>query len=394
MYALLLFALANVLHYANRSVILHTKMYDDLRDTFGFTRAELGLLGTTAFMIPHGLATLLAGWLGDRIDRRRVLCGGIVLWSAAAVATMMAEGMNSLLTLRALQGIGCAACVPVVNAMVSRLFSQRGRARAISVFNLGLLVGGVLGFVAGWWFGFPTGFIVVGLPGFAVALAVLFVPLPDGVATFQSKQPDFLSVARETFGRSALRRMYVGGMFMAFASGGYLAWFTEFLEKVKGMAPERSTTLTAVAMLGGFGGVVAGGALADAWLRRTRAARQITVSLGLLCAVPCAIVAIELEPGVPFYVASCLLMFFINTYHAPIAAGVDEQVAPEHAATAQGVYVFFMHMFGTAPSGAIVGKVADRIGLLHALYVPTAAVLVAAVFFLLAARAVVQRQGT
>ncbi len=393
LYALLLFAAANLLHYANRSVMLHTRMYDDLRAAFDLSNAELGLLGTTAFMVPHGIATLFVGWLGDRLDRRRVLVFGLLVWSGAATLAPWASGMPTLFALRALQGVGCAACVPVVNAMLGRLFEARGRARAISVFNLGLFLGGVVGFSVGWLYGFPRGFVIVAVPGFLIAILVWLLPLPERVATFRVEKPERWAVVQSVLGRPALRRMYVGGILMAFAAGGYLAWFSEFLEKVKGMPTGQSSTLFGFCMVGGLAGVLSGGALADAWLKRTRAARQFTVCAGFLCALPCAILAIQLPAGVPFYIASCLLMFFINWYHAPIAAGVDEQVEPEHAATAQGVYVFLMHFCGTAPSGAVVGEVADRIGLLHALYVPTAAIAGAALAFFLAAKVVQKEQS-
>jgi len=46
---------------------------------------------------------------------------------------------------------------------------------------------------------------------------------------------------------------------MAFAAGGFGAWFLEFLETEKGMSKGQASTLFGLALFGGLGGVLAGG---------------------------------------------------------------------------------------------------------------------------------------
>jgi MFS family permease len=392
-YALLLFALANLLNYANRNAILHTRVYGDLRGLYDLSNAELGFLGTTAFMVPHALATLFWGWLGDRTNRKHVLAAGMLLFSAAALSVAWRDGgFAGVVGYRVLSGIGCAACVPVVNAMLGRLFERQGRARAISVFNLGLFLGGVIGFGAGWLFGFPRAVIFAGLPGFALALAILALKLPEGVASRNIGKTRLVEFTRAAWGTKALRRMYAGGVLMAFASGAYLAWFTEFLEKDKHLDPVTSWQVLLAVLMAGLCGVLCGGAIADVWIRKHPAGRQYTVASSLVIAVPCSVLAIALPQGAAFTVSSCALMFFMNWYHAPIAAGIEEQTTADRAATVQGVYIFLMHILGTAPSGFVVGMVSDQIGLQRALYVPTAAVALAGVMFLSSGLAVVWKK--
>ena len=80
-------ALTNLVGYAARNGLF--TVYPDLRDRFGLQDAKLGLL-TTAFIVPHALATLPFGWGGDRYDRRRVIALGMLLASLAGAAGALA----------------------------------------------------------------------------------------------------------------------------------------------------------------------------------------------------------------------------------------------------------------------------------------------------------------
>lgn len=393
-----LLASINLLHYANRNVVAHKALFDDLRGLFAPSDAEIGLL-LTAFIVPHALVTLPVSWLGDRFDRRRVIAGGLVLWSAAAVLSTLAWNMNSLLVARALVGVGTAACVPMANALICDVVPPERQARTIGVYNLGLFFGGVLGIAAGGALGFPWAFVAVGAPGFVLAILILRLEVhgrevkraargePLGivgaarrtVATFVADAGAVLSVV-------TLRWMMVGAVLMAFAAGAYVHWFIEYLIGTAGLSENEANVLFGFALIGGLAGVVVGGIVADRLYAVTRAGRQLAVSLGFAAAVPCALGSLYFEPGLAFYASACLLLFFISWYHGPIVAAVDDVVPPERAATAQGTYIAVMHLLGTAPSAWIVGMIKDASGLREALLLPTAAMAAAAAAFVIASR--------
>jgi hypothetical protein len=72
-------------------------------------------------------------------------------------------------------------------------------------------------------------------------------------------------------------------------------------------------------------------------------------------------------------------MFFMFWYHAPIAVSVDDLSPPTRAVAAQGMVIFTMHLVGTAPSSYVVGLVSDQSSLYTAMWVPTGALVVAAI---------------
>lgn len=377
-YVLGLLACINFLNYGNRNVVF--PMYDDLRASYGFSNSELGLLGTV-FMLSHALVTVPVGWLADRVDRRRVIAIGVLVWSAAALASAAAQGLGTMLLSRALCGIGTAACVPVANALLCDVFPAEEKARTVSIFNVGLFIGGAAGFGFGAWFGFPMGFIVMALPG------LLLVPLIWRLDVPARRDTELPKISWRAFGRDAvsilevrtLRWTVLGAVLMAFAAGGYLAWFADFITAYKGLSIEVATLVFGgSALTGGLAGVITGGIVGDFLYRRYPWGRLAAMSLGFLFAVPCALGAIFVDGGPLFYASSWLLMFFITWYHGPMAAVVDDLVTDERANTGQASFIFLMHFVGTAPSSYVVGAMADGVGLRLAMLAPTVAVLLAA----------------
>ncbi len=376
-YVVGLLACLNFLSYGSRNVVF--PVYDDLRAGFGFTNTELGLLGSV-FMLSHALATVPIGWIADRMDRRRVVAVGVLLWSAAGMASAAVDSVAGMLVSRALVGVGTAACVPVANALLCDIFPAREKARTVSVFNLGMFLGGAGGFALGAVFGYPLSFMVFALPGFALALVVATIDVPphhtgNEAATSWAA---FTRDAREILGLRTMRWLLLGAVFMAFAAGGFLAWFADFVAATKGMSIERATMVFgAIALTAGVAGVVTGGVVADRLDRRVAYGRMATISIGFAAAVPFGAVSIFVDSGALFGIATWLTLFFITWYHGPLAAVVDDLVAPERAATAQATFIFVMHLLGTASSSYVVGVLADHIGLRLALLAPLAAVLVA-----------------
>ena len=383
-HVLALFALANLLSYASRNVPF--AVYDDLRAEYFVDDGQLGWLGT-AFILPHALATLPVGWFGDRVDRRRLVALGLVIASIGSVLGAFAPTFELVLASRFLVGFGLAAIVPVANAVLGELYGGAKKAFALAIFNLGLFLGGVVGFGVGASVGFPLGWIVVAAPALVVAVALLAIELPPGPPPSESLSRSTTKLRRDAviiLRIPTIRRLMVATTVMAFAAGGMQAWLLDFLQKDKEMSKFGATLLLGVCMVGGLAGIVAGGRVADR-LRRGRVwGRPGAIALGMALTVPCATVCVYAPPGPLLWVASLGTMFFISWYHGPMAASVDDVAPGPLASTAQAVVIAFMHLFGTAPSSRVIGEIYEQWGRREAMMVATAAVAIAA---LLTARA-------
>lgn len=389
---LVVLALINLVAYAARNALF--AVYPDLTARFGIDYAEIGFL-QTVFMIPHAVATLPFGWAGDRYDRRRVIAIGITIASLSGAAGAVASSYEALALSRAFVGFGTAAIVPVANSILGQLFDGPNKASRMSIFNLGLFLGGVVGVGTGLLLGFPLVVVVLAVPGIVLAAVLLRMPVPPHVepSAGSSLTMYLTAFTRRFFGEArmlikirTLRWLMASTTVMAFAAGGYNAWFLEFLKTEKGMTEKQASTLFGLALFGGLAGILLGGRIADRLRARTSAGRLWTIVLGTVLTVPCAALAIVVPTGVGLYVAGVATMFFISWYHAPVAATVDDLAPMGRSVAAQGLVIFTMHLVGTAPSSWIVGIVSDRWTLSDAMWVPTGSLVGAAVFMSVAAR--------
>jgi predicted MFS family arabinose efflux permease len=376
-YVVAVLAACNFLNYAQRNVVFAA--YDDLRLKFAPTDASLGLLGT-AYMASHALATLPAGWLGDRVDRRRLLAAAAVLWSLGALGAAAAPDMISLGIARAITGLATAVVVPVATTIIAEVFPSEKKASVLAIFNVGLFLGGAAGFGIGSFAGHPAGVLALGIPGFVVALLVLRLDVPP-YARGDHASPGAAELARrfrELLRIRSLRRMMVSTTLMAFAAGGYTAWLLDFLEVAKGLSKPAATGMLGFAFVGGLAGVVTGGRIADRLRRRYPHGRLMTIAIGMASTVPCALLCIYAPPGPLLALGAVATMFFVSWYHGPMAASVDDLAPDGRAVTSQALVIFSMHLLGTAPASWVVGRIRDATTYETAMLVPTAAVALAA----------------
>lgn len=375
-YVVALLASGNFLNYAHRNVLFSA--YDDLRAAFWLSDAQLGLLGTI-YMGAHALATLPAGWLGDRLDRRHLLAAAIVLWSAGAVAAACATGFATLAAARALTGLATACVVPVANAIISQAFAPQRKASVLAVFNVGLFVGGVGGAALGAFPGYPWALFGLAAPGAVLALLVVRLDVPPRVGGAHAPGARaMLAEARALLSIPTLRWLMVSTTLMAFAAGGYQTWLLDFLKHDKGLSEGAATQLLAVAFGGGLAGVITGGRVGDALRRRWPHGRLAAIAIGIGATVPCATLAILAPPGPLLVVAAIGTMFFISWYHGPMAASVDDLAPPGRAVSIQAVVIFSMHLLGTAPASWVIGEIKQAASFRVAMLVPTVVVGVAA----------------
>ena len=387
---LVVLALTNLVSYAARNALF--AVVPALRLRFDIDDAQVGLL-QTVFMLPHAAATLPFGWAGDRYDRRRVIIAGVVLASIAGAAGALGHSYGGLAVSRACVGLGTAAVVPVANSILAQIFEGPHKASRLSIFNLGLFLGGVAGFAAGIAFGFPLGVIVLAAPGIVLAGLIGGLPVPAHaeppppmpwwryLAQFVTR---FAGEARGLLKIRTLRWITLSTTVMAFAAGGYNAWLKEFLTREKHMSDGEATSLLTLALVGGLSGILVGGRIADRLRARLANGRLWTIATGMTLTVPCAILAIELPAGPALYATGVATLFFISWYHAPMAASVDDLAPHGKSVAAQGLVIFTMHMIGTAPSSWVVGEVSKRSTLHVAMWVPTVALVLAALCMVIA----------
>src|SRR5947209_5910604 len=170
--------LVNFVNYVDRQVIF--SLFPAIRHDFALTYEQLGYLAT-AFTVVLSLSTFPLGMLADRFSRRSVISAGVLFWSLATVFSGLAGSFRSLLTARALVGVGEAAYSPAGAAVLSATFPKGVRARIQGACDLGMFAGGATGIALGGImaqsFGWRAAFFFVGIPGLVLGLSAMRLPM-------------------------------------------------------------------------------------------------------------------------------------------------------------------------------------------------------------------------
>src|SRR5438874_8431519 len=144
-----------------------------IKDDLGFSEANLQWV-ISAYALVFGGFLLLGGRAADLLGRRRMFLVAIVLFTVASLLAGLAWSEASLISARALQGLGAAVITPAALSILSTTFIE-GRERNIAL--------GVWGAVGG--FGAAAGVLLGGILTSALSWSwIFFVNVPVGVTAF------------------------------------------------------------------------------------------------------------------------------------------------------------------------------------------------------------------
>ena len=134
------------------------------------------------FLLGFAIAQLFVGYLSDAWGRRRVLLGGLVVYSLAGIACAASPSIELLVAFRLLHGIGAAAAPVVARAMVRDTQPAQQAARLLSTMLAALAIAPMIAPVIGGalldWLGWRAIFGALVLAG-VVMLTVAHLTLVD-----------------------------------------------------------------------------------------------------------------------------------------------------------------------------------------------------------------------
>ncbi|HKT97450.1 MAG TPA: MFS transporter [Paraburkholderia sp.] len=242
-----------------------------------------------------GLAcgALVSGPLSDRLGRRTLLLGAVLLFGVACLASAFASSIDHLVWLRFVTGVGLGAAMPNAVTMMGEYCPDARRATIINLMFCGFPLGAALGgFLAAWMIphlGWRSVLLLGGVTPLVLAIP-LALRMPESVRYMVASQrpaeriraalscisPDAQTAQSFTMTENAPHTDGKGlGVVLSarYAVGSVMLWIAYFmglvifyasinwmplLLKDAGLPPARATLISALFPLGGIGAVLCG----------------------------------------------------------------------------------------------------------------------------------------
>lgn len=365
-YALFVLFLINTINFFDRQIL--GAVGELIRKEFGLGDAGLGALNT-AFTLLYAFVGLPFGWLADKIERKRILAGGVFVWSLLTATSGLAQNFWQIFALRLGVGIGEASCAPAANSMIADLFPTEKRGKAAAIFMLGLPVGLALSFAVsgaiarnhGW----RTAFFVAGLPGLLCAVLALFIKEPVRGASEKSAVKTETRIAspyKIILSSPTMRRLILSGAVHNFSLYALSAFITPYLMRFHQLDIQNANFISMI--LYGFlslPGLLGGGFVGD-WAKKRRAdGALLAAAFAVLFSIPFFFFALQAESGnVKIFLvligASVALMYF---YYSIVYATIADVTEPSLRGTAMAIYFLAMYLLGASFGPYIVGLISD-----------------------------------
>ena len=378
-------------NYADRQAI--NSVLPLLQKELGLTMVQLGLLGS-AFAWVYGISGFFAGFVVDRISRKKAILGGLYAWSIICMSTALSQGFRALFVLRGAEGLGETIYYPASMSMVSDYHDRSTRSRAMGIHQTsvygGTIAGGFFAGLIGQHYGWRWSFIVFG--GLGVLLGFVlnrFLREPrrgqsDSVepAVRSLTFPQFFQLLRRTPTMLCLTGAFVCSNFVALV---LLTWMPKFLydQFHMGLAVA-GLTATIFVQLASVLGSVTGGWLADILRSRTPRGRILVQAAGVLCGAPFVAWCGMTRSVMSLIIALTAWGFCKGMYDANIFASLFDVVRPEARGTAAG-FINSMGWIGGGWAPVAVGYIARDHGLSAGITAASAVYLLACALLLIAA---------
>lgn len=357
-------------------------LFQPIKLDLALSDTQLGLLHGIAFGLFYAFMGVPLGYAVDRFSRKWIICWGVVLWSAATAWCGIARNYTQLLAARIGVGVGEAALAPAGYSMIADSVPRQHLAKAISVFQMGSVLGGGLALAMGgqlyaavqkWnladipvlaaldglapW---RITFILLALPGLVVAVFVALMHEPKRTIERRAAPNAMPFLARD---KALWIWFFLGNACLVSISYANLTWApTLFVRQYGWTAGDAGWRMGLAMMVAAPAGVVIGGWLADRWRVRQGTAGFVKVlQLCPLLAAPCVLAMYAASNANALLGAIIAVQFVISLVVGVGPALVQVLVPSLLRGRVSALYVLLVNLVGLGVGPVTIGLLSDRV---------------------------------
>ena len=355
-----------------------------IKEDMGLTDFEISFIQGWGFVLAYVIFSIPFGRIVDKVNRVRVLIGGIVIWSVATAACGFSKNSWQLVLSRSGVGAGEAALTPASWSIISDLFPVERRSFPMSIYLMGPYIGQGLSLLFGaqilriynepvtllesiiiqpW----QIIFLIIAVPGIILGLFMFTLKDPERKEGLTGDREENESI-KEVFSYvikniGAYMPLLVGSAFIIVLLYGLQSWVPTFLHRIHGWEHTRiGDQYGLVALFAGSLGVISGPVF-ERYLTKLNFNPPIIIlciitSVALTIFGPITFLALNSE----FVLIGIFITSFFITFPLALFATSLQNITPnQYRGVVSGLYVFTVNIVGYGLGPMVVAFFTDKV---------------------------------
>ena len=378
--SILLFAY--IISFIDRQMINYLVV--PIKEDMGLTDFEISFIQGWGFVLAYVIFSIPFGRIVDKVNRVRVLIGGILIWSVATAACGFSKNSWQLVLSRSGVGAGEAALTPASWSIISDLFPVERRSFPMSIYLMGPYIGQGLSLLFGaqilriynepvtllesiiiqpW----QIIFLIIAVPGIILGLFMFTLKDPERKEGLTGDREENESI-KEVFSYvikniGAYMPLLVGSAFIIVLLYGLQSWVPTFLHRIHGWEHTRiGDQYGLVALFAGSLGVISGPVF-ERYLTKLNFNPPIIIlciitSVALTIFGPITFLALNSE----FVLIGIFITSFFITFPLALFATSLQNITPnQYRGVVSGLYVFTVNIVGYGLGPMVVAFFTDKV---------------------------------
>ena len=379
--SILLFAY--IISFIDRQMINYLVV--PIKEDMGLTDFEISFIQGWGFVLAYIIFSIPFGRIVDKVNRVRVLIGGIIIWSVATAACGFSKNSWQLVLSRSGVGAGEAALTPASWSIISDLFPVERRSFPMSIYLMGPYIGQGLSLLFGaqilriynepvtlfesiivqpW----QIIFLIIAVPGVILGLFMFALRDPVRKEVLVSEKEESKDSIKEVFAYvikniGAYMPLLIGSAFIVVLLYGVQSWVPTFLHRIHGWEHTRiGDQYGLVALFAGSLGVISG-PMVEKYLTKLNF-NAATIIVCIITAVALTIIGpitfLSLSSDIVL-IGIFITSFFITLPLALFATSLQNITPNQYRGVVSGLYVFTVNITGYGLGPMVVAFFTDKV---------------------------------
>lgn len=379
--SILLFAY--IISFIDRQMINYLVV--PIKEDMGLTDFEISFIQGWGFVLAYIIFSIPFGRIVDKVNRVRVLIGGIIIWSVATAACGFSKNSWQLVLSRSGVGAGEAALTPASWSIISDLFPVERRSFPMSIYLMGPYIGQGLSLLFGaqilriynepvtlfesiivqpW----QIIFLIIAVPGVILGLFMFALRDPVRKEVLVSEKEESKDSIKEVFAYvikniGAYMPLLIGSAFIVVLLYGVQSWVPTFLHRIHGWEHTKiGDQYGLVALFAGSLGVISG-PMVEKYLTKLNF-NAATIIVCIITAVALTIIGpitfLSLSSDIVL-IGIFITSFFITLPLALFATSLQNITPNQYRGVVSGLYVFTVNITGYGLGPMVVAFFTDKV---------------------------------